>query len=257
MSAPQLENGYTRIANEILEALAKIKLSPYETRLMWIIFRKTYGNNGKKMDRISLSQFSEWTGIDRRNVRRALASLLAREVVAASPNGNGINYGLQKDYERWKPRGVSAETLSAETPEVVSAETPKVVSAETPTKEKEKKEIVKGKPSPSKNSDSRVKEFFGYWEDRYRERFGEPYVFNWGKDGKLIKTLLSSFDLPKLKSLALRFLDSKDPWVQEHGGYTIGVFASKINMLASTSRETPRQPHPKEKPNADLAYSPN
>jgi len=153
MANPQLENGYARVANEILGALAKVSLSPYESRLIWIIVSQTYGNHGKKMDRISLSQFSDWTGIDRRNVRRSLASLLAKGVIAASPNGMGIKYGLQKNYEQWKPKGVSAETVSTETVSaetLVSVATLEVVSAETPTKEKDKKERrVKDKPSPS------------------------------------------------------------------------------------------------------------
>ena len=143
MSSPQLENGYARIANEVLMALAQLDLSPYEARVMWVIFSKTYGNYGRKMDKISLSQFSDWTGIERRNVRRSLASLLARNVIAASPNGNGVSYGLQKDHDRWKPRGVSPKTLSGKTLspktlKVVSPETPKIVSAATPTKEKDR-----------------------------------------------------------------------------------------------------------------------
>jgi len=112
-----------------------------------------------------------------------------------------------------------------------------------------------GRKTPSlKNSDSGVKEFFAYWKDEYHKRFGEPYVFNGGKEGRLIKDYLRQFDLPKLKTLALRFLDSKDSWVQEHGGYTIGVFASQINKIISTSKGTQRQPMSKEKPSADLSY---
>jgi hypothetical protein len=98
-----------------------------------------------------------------------------------------------------------------------------------------------------------VKEFFAYWNDEYHKRFGEPYVFNGGKEGKLIKDYLRQFDLPKLKTLALRFLDSKDSWVQDHGGYTIGVFASQINKIISTSKGSQRQPS-KEKLRADLLY---
>jgi len=250
MASPQKENGYAPIANEILMALARLNLSPYEARVMWIIFSKTYGNYGKKMDRISLSQFSNWTEIARRNVRRTIASLLARKVITSSPNGNGVSYGLQKDHALWKPKGVSPETVSPETPvsaetlEGVSPEMPKVVSPETPTEDKARKARVRGKPPRSKNSDPRVKEFMDWWHQEYRKRFSSPYRFNGGKEGTLIKVLLQDYDLPRLQELARLFFDSTDPWVQQTGGYTIGVFASQINKIVSTARsnQTGRQP---------------
>ena len=95
----------------------------------------------------------------------------------------------------------------------------------------------RGPESPSpKNSDSRVREFFAFWKEEYQKQFGEPYFFNGAKEGKLIKDYLLQFDLPKLQKLALRFFGSKDSWVQEHGGYTIGVFASQINKLISIAK---------------------
>jgi len=121
----------------------------------------------------------------------------------------------------------------------------------SPSQEQEQeqeKERVKGKPSPSKNSDPRIKELFSWWDKEYQRRIGEPYAFNGSKEGKLIKDRLRQFGLPKLKSLALSFLDSKDPWVQEHGGYTIGVFVSQINKLISTAKATDNRPQRKEMP---------
>ena len=94
------------------------------------------------------------------------------------------------------------------------------------------RETVRGKPSLSNGSG--VKEFFDSWGKEYQERFSAPYVFTGGKEGAIIKRLLRSYDLPTLNSLALRFLDSKDPWVQQNGGFTIGVFYSQINKLVST-----------------------
>ena len=59
MANPQLENGYTKVANEILDALVKIRLSPNESRLLWFIIHKTYGWH-KKTDRISISHVVTW-----------------------------------------------------------------------------------------------------------------------------------------------------------------------------------------------------
>ena len=43
MANPQSENGHIDIANEIGEALSRINFSAYESRILWVIWRKTYG----------------------------------------------------------------------------------------------------------------------------------------------------------------------------------------------------------------------
>ena len=58
MANPQAENGYTPIANEIVEALYRVNLSAYESRVLWYLCRKIYGWS-KKTDWIALSQFSK------------------------------------------------------------------------------------------------------------------------------------------------------------------------------------------------------
>jgi len=88
MANPQAENGHIDIAHEIAEALARIRLSGEESQCLWVIFRKTYGWH-KKEDKISLSQFTELTGIKKQNVNRALIKLSSKKII-------GI---IKKDYE--------------------------------------------------------------------------------------------------------------------------------------------------------------
>ena len=98
---PQLEDGYTKIANEIIEALCRINLSPYESRVVWGIFRKTYGYN-KKEDWISLSQFSDLIDLDRRLIHRATKSLENRNIIVINRDDKRKpNYMFQKDYTKW------------------------------------------------------------------------------------------------------------------------------------------------------------
>jgi len=99
MANPQLENGHVRLANEIVEALCKVNLSAYESRILWFIFRKTYGWN-KKSDRISYTQFEE-TGIARRHIARTLRHLRTRDIITIKGNGHKLEYTLQKDYTKW------------------------------------------------------------------------------------------------------------------------------------------------------------
>jgi phage replication O-like protein O len=116
---PQLEDGYTIIANEIVEAFARINFSYYESRIVWTLLRRTYGWQ-KKEDRISISQFQKICGLDRRHISRTLLKLKRRKIVASRGTGHSITYGIQKDYLQWKnvaSRGTPKNVASRGTPE--------------------------------------------------------------------------------------------------------------------------------------------
>ena len=97
MANPQVENGFTEVANELLEELARINMCAYETRVLLFIIRKTYGWH-KKTDWISLSQLATGTGIRKAHVCRSINSLKARNIIR---KGKNKHVGLQKDYEKW------------------------------------------------------------------------------------------------------------------------------------------------------------
>jgi phage replication O-like protein O len=96
MANPQLEDGYTRLANEIIDALMRTNLSAYQMRLLWAIWRETYGYQ-KKQDWISNSQLVEMTGLKKSHVSRTLSELKARNIVTRL--GNKISFN--KDYQAW------------------------------------------------------------------------------------------------------------------------------------------------------------
>lgn len=102
MAGPQLENGYTQIANELLEAIARVRI-PGETRQIYdTIIRKTYGFH-KKADMISLSQFVLATGINRQNVIRAIKQLLTMNLIIKDDTGITCKYSINKDFISWRP----------------------------------------------------------------------------------------------------------------------------------------------------------
>jgi hypothetical protein len=76
----------------------------------------------------------------------------------------------------------------------------------------------------------RVKEFIDFYFRAFRTRFGMDPIIDGGKDGMLIKSLLSKITLDELKELAEDFLESDDEFIQK-SGYTIGVFKSQIQKL--------------------------
>lgn len=101
MASPQREDGYTAIANEILEQMAKIKLSPTQYRLLFLIWRYTYGFQRKESE-LSLTFLAESTGCDKRQLQRELKGLLARriiyQVITRSPSRV---IGFNKNYDLW------------------------------------------------------------------------------------------------------------------------------------------------------------
>jgi len=94
---PWLESNFTRFPNDILEAFARTHLSPYESKIIFFIIRKTYGWN-KIEDWIALSQIEEGTGIAKPNVSRTLNSLKSRNIIERPDRWH---VGLQLDYSLW------------------------------------------------------------------------------------------------------------------------------------------------------------
>lgn len=114
MANPQCENGYTKIANEIMDNLIKQNLSGQELRLTLLIMRKTYGFN-KKVDRISLSQMAQSLSI-KSHIRcsQIVNSLEKKKIVTVKENINGIGkkYQFNKNFEQWDTLNRNINSLS-------------------------------------------------------------------------------------------------------------------------------------------------
>jgi phage replication O-like protein O len=182
MASPQLENGYTRIANELLDALMRTNFSAYQSRVLWVILRKTYGFN-KKEDWISTSQIVEATGLDKGNVCRARRELIERRVVIKSGNRTAFN----KHYTMWRllPKGATChhtmgvsgdnKTAQDETetqPRGVSKGTP-VVKGDNSVVKGDNKRLSKGTVTKDiknniqkKYSPEVFQEVFVYWQEK-------------------------------------------------------------------------------------------
>lgn len=109
MPSPQTEEGYTRIANELLEALLRADLSKREWAIVLCVIRQTYGFH-RKFDMLSRWQIAEMTGIQRGHVASALDKLLADKILQFGENArhsHGVEVreiGLNKDYSEWADR---------------------------------------------------------------------------------------------------------------------------------------------------------
>lgn len=101
--AAQLENGYTRIANEILDHIAKTKLNGSQFRIVMAVFRYTYGFNRKEHE-MSIGFIAKATGMNKRQVQRELSALIdARiiKVVKESTHSSPAVLSFNKYFDQW------------------------------------------------------------------------------------------------------------------------------------------------------------
>jgi hypothetical protein len=173
------ETQWTPVPNEILDRLCMMNLGAHEARVLWCIFRKTFGFHikdstkglRKTTDCIALSQFEKATGLDRRLVHRALGRLAKRHIITVIPRDDRVakTYGINFTISQWqllslemiqpkkalKQKSIIPRDDSLSSPEMTplsSVEMTNLSSLEMITKETPKenlKESLKESDSPS------------------------------------------------------------------------------------------------------------
>ena len=100
MASPQVENGHTRIADELLDAIIRHPLTKRQYKVLLAIIRKTYGY-GKIEDDISSSQLAQLTGLTSAHCRGTLLELEKLNIVVARRGQYGKVVTIKKNYEEW------------------------------------------------------------------------------------------------------------------------------------------------------------
>lgn len=115
-------------------------------------------------------------------------------------------------------------------------------------KRKRERKAKTGKPTENsrktlegKKPPSDITIFLNYTKETFLSIKGEKLHIDWGKDSAIVKSLLGTYDLLKLKSLWDRFLFSKDKFILD-SGFSIGVFKSQVNKLTTARTTTHRPP---------------
>ena len=104
MEGIQLENGYTKIANQLLEKLAKVKISGTSWRVLITIIRKLYGFH-KKEDWLAYSQIQKLTNLPKSRISESVRELRNYGIVTQKRNSwikysIGINKKLKIDKKK-------------------------------------------------------------------------------------------------------------------------------------------------------------
>lgn len=143
MANPQKKKGFTQMGNDIMEALARIRIPGESRQVLDVIIRKTCGFH-KKEDMISLSQFHLATGIKKPSIIRAIKLLRSMNLIYKKTKGWIASYKINTDIWSWKPLAKKL-TVSKKANECLqkskSAFTKKLPTKETITKETITKEI--------------------------------------------------------------------------------------------------------------------
>jgi phage replication O-like protein O len=153
--SPQLEDGFTPIANDIMDALARTRFSGYDRSVLDFLFRKTYGWS-KKSDLIALGQFVDATRISKPNIVHTIARLVKRNIIGVvkSNNGSLTRYEFNKHWGTWE-----ALSKSTTPPAALSNPTMIPLLKSTPTisiKDTTSKRLVKNSSVVKKRMNQKV-----------------------------------------------------------------------------------------------------
>ncbi|SFA90987.1 phage replication protein O [Cohnella sp. OV330] len=152
---PQLEDGFTRIANEILEKIGRCNLNGTQRGIIDQIWRYTYGF-GRKDAALSISFIARALEKQKSQVDRELTALIDRNIVTVVMTEGGSRSRVlrfNKDYSTWqserRQRNGGHEKIVHQNEDESSAKKSTRSSTKTRTK-KDSKE--RNKETPSRNS---------------------------------------------------------------------------------------------------------
>jgi len=124
--SPQLEDGYTRIADTILEKVAQTKLNGTQFRILMIVWRSTYGWQ-KKEHELSETFLSKATNIHKQQIKRELRTLIQSEIltVIKEPTFNtGRVIAFNKNYVNSTQVSKTIPPIELDTPTGSENDTP-------------------------------------------------------------------------------------------------------------------------------------
>jgi len=98
---PQLENGYTRIANELFEAIIEYPFTCAELRIILLIIRRSYGWKTSK-SYISYGSVAIKLRMDIRYIKRRINKLIFENVLVKEKTEWENRIGLNKQYTSWQ-----------------------------------------------------------------------------------------------------------------------------------------------------------
>lgn len=122
MESPQLENGYTRVANEILEALAMTNLNGTQRRILDVVMRQTYGYQRKEHE-LSVSFIAKATNINKRQIQRELSDLTEKNIILIKQEATFDESRVLEFNKNYKGWSISQEVTKKTPDDIIDTHT--------------------------------------------------------------------------------------------------------------------------------------
>lgn len=245
----QVDDGnFTRIHHRILEELAIRKLSGYETRILFALWRKTYGW-GKKADWISHRQFMQITSLPKSEVSRTLKRLVARNLVVKTYNSKKqAIYGFNKHFTSWRELEKSTTVVKNYNKRLGKPTTrgcrklhPTIDTNTIHTNTKDNNIYMSPKTKPQNpkgkqkkiepRRDPRVTICREYWYEQFKAIRGDTYPQCYGKDSNVWKYFLKIYNsVAWAKGFTDFYLRWDDEWVVKCG-HSLEVFIKTLPSI--------------------------
>lgn len=99
---PQIEDGYTKISNELLEQLYSVRFNPTQLAIVLCVIRYTYGFQ-RKTAKLSNSFIAKAIDKSERSVKRGVVELLEMNVLFSERYSSTSckRLGINKKYKSW------------------------------------------------------------------------------------------------------------------------------------------------------------
>jgi phage replication O-like protein O len=271
MASPQLENGFTRIANELLEALYRTRLTGGEWDIVMCILRASFGWS-KKVAPVSVGEVARRLGKHYSHTKQTVRELITRGILERQAQGIRII----KDYERWGGRcsvpgtverpgdGRGAQGGTVDRPMggtnfvPTSSLNPTSPKGRQPRKESSKeitKENLVGDSAPTggnapkrrgrdngKTTDPNVKLVIDTYHNAFLERHGTPPPIAGGKCGQIAKTMLRGRPAEEAVWVVREFFKSPPQFFRERGLYGFEHVLKAMPTLLARKAEIERGP---------------
>jgi phage replication O-like protein O len=115
---PEIDDGHTKIANELLDAIIQADFSKRQLKILLFIMRKTYGWN-KPEDDIARSQMVDATNMHNPHITKTIQELLEMNVIIVSQGSHAKRYRINKYYDTWRMTEMVIVTKTVIKPKLV------------------------------------------------------------------------------------------------------------------------------------------
>ena len=203
-----LDDGYTRIANEILDRIISFELSKRQLKVVLAIIRKTYGFN-KKEDDITMSQVVKMTTLDKSAVSRTMAELFDMNVLSKRQGNYGQVVGLNKKITTWRRLSKRQHVVKTTTE-----------GCQNDNSELSKRQTQKTTPKDNSKRNTIAQNFSTFWKQYPRKKSrgqAEKTFQKLNPDEQLFADILSGLERAKKSWVDPKFIPYPSTWLNAKG----------------------------------------